>query len=128
MASLLQRPGGRERLGDGDDDALPALLLDFEPPPPGRGQPIELGPAVVLGFAPLRFQKTMFLEAVERRKQRAGLDLKGPLSDLLDAPGDAQTVIPAQGDRLQDQQIESPLQQLSPFLVHNSSYRVSIRG
>src|SRR5262245_31621742 len=42
----------------------------------GGREPVILGAAAVLGGPPLRLELAVFLQAVERREQRSGIDLK----------------------------------------------------
>src|SRR5581483_12029186 len=74
-------------------------------------QGIELRAASVLRFAPRARHETVRLEAVERGKERPGLDLESALGHLLNAVGDAEAVQRPQRERSQDQQFERSLQE-----------------
>jgi len=49
---------------------------------------------------------------VERREERAGLHEEGAARDLLDAARDAEPVELAEGERLEDEQVEGALEQV----------------
>src|SRR5439155_4584119 len=53
------------------------------------GERVVLGAAIVLGLAPLRFDKPLLLELEQRRVQRAVVEREAVLAGLLDAAGDA---------------------------------------
>ena len=52
---------------------------------------------------------------MERRKQRAGLDLKSSAADLFDAVRDPQTVQRVKRERFQDKQVKRSLQEIHGF-------------
>ena len=58
--------------------AIPVRRFVLELAAPERGQPVELGAAVVVRRAPLGFQQPAHLEPVQRRIERALLDLAAP--------------------------------------------------
>jgi hypothetical protein len=49
---------------------------------------------------------------MERRKERSGAHLEGALCDLLDPPGNPETMVGAEPKRLQDQQIEGAAEEV----------------
>jgi hypothetical protein len=55
---------------------------------------------------------------VKSRKQRAGPDLKRSLGDLLNAPGDAQPMEFVVADCLEDEQVQSTLENIRLISLH----------
>jgi hypothetical protein len=51
-------------------------------------------------------------EPVQRREERARIDLKRPSCELFDAPRHPEAVVRVESQRLQDQQIERAPQQI----------------
>src|SRR5262249_40643559 len=86
--------------------------------PARPGERVVLRPPIVLGGLPFRGEPTRFLEAMEGRGQRAGLDHEGAARDLFDAARDAEAVPLAGRERLQDQQVERALQQWRSLVLH----------
>src|SRR5207302_1361147 len=84
---------GLERAPDREGDALPAFRLGLQLPAPGARQLVVLRAPLVLGVAPLGGEPTLFFQAIERGKQRAGLDDERAVRDLLDAAGDPEAVL-----------------------------------
>src|SRR5262249_17840580 len=97
---------------DRRDEPLPSGRLPGELPAARRGPPVEAGLAVVRGGPPLRKEPAALLEPLERRIERAVLDEELLLGPLLDGAGDPLTVLRAEDQGPQDQQVERPLQQL----------------
>jgi hypothetical protein len=54
-------------------------------------------------------------QAIERRVQRALLNLEAILRNLLNAQKNAVSMQRAEGDRLEDQHVQRPLQEIDPF-------------
>ena len=75
-------------------------------------QRVKLRAAVVFRFTPLRSKPALLFQPVQRREQRSGLDVERASRELRDAPRDAQAVVRPQRQRAQDQQVESPLQEV----------------
>src|SRR6185503_11540917 len=69
-------------------DALPVRRLVLKFPPPERGQPVELGAAVVVGSAPLGLEPAAHFEAMQRRVERALFHPQHLLRGLLDVLDD----------------------------------------
>ena len=76
-----------------------------------RGQAVELRAAVVVRRAPLGLQQAAHFEPVQRRIQRALLDLQHVARRLLDELRDRVAVHRAAADRLQDQHVERARQE-----------------
>src|SRR5690606_2002099 len=91
---------------DGLGQAVPARHLIAQTLPPRRGQSVVLRPSVVLAHSPLALDESPVLEAVERRVERALLDLESATRDLLDTEQHAIPVQLAEGEGLQDQEVE----------------------
>jgi hypothetical protein len=106
----LASGSGGDGGGDGPGDELPARRFRVEVAAARLGELVELRPAVVFRLAPLGLQPALLFEAVERGKERTGLDVEGAAGDLRDSARDAKAVIGAQRKRAQNQQIERPLE------------------
>jgi hypothetical protein len=78
---------------------------------------------LVLGFAPLTRDQALVLQPVERRLQRALLDLQLFAGDLLYAKQNPVAMQRAERDSLEDQHVESALQQIDLF-SHDLSFEV----
>src|SRR5260370_33450029 len=72
-----------ENAGDKRRHAVPLLSLGVELTAASRGQPIELGPTIVIRFAPLTGNQALVFKPVERWVQRYLLDLQLLTGDLL---------------------------------------------
>ena len=84
---------------------LPLFILELSAP---RGnQPVIFCATVVVGGAPLGFYPAAFLHAVQYWKKRTETYLVSALGDLRDASRDSNSVQGLQGERFQDQQVES---------------------
>src|SRR5215204_6229280 len=101
---------GFECLADRKGDAIPLLGGFTELPLPGFRQLVVLGAAVVLRRFPFGREPARFLEPVQRRKERSGLDGKRSAGHLLDAARHPEPVQLAGRERLEDEQIECALQ------------------
>jgi hypothetical protein len=115
--------GCAERGGDRARNFPPMILLGLELAAPGFGQPIKLCFAAVLRFSPGGSEPTSLLHAVQRRKKRARFYFKCAVSDLFDAVSNGEPVKLSVAERLQDQQIQSTLEQLGRFIF---PYRHSV--
>src|SRR5688572_792755 len=100
---------GFENQPDRDHDFRPVLLLRGELALAGRGYAVVLRPVPLGCGAPVSGNEAVLLESVQRWKERSGLHLKRPASDLRDAVGDAHPVTRLEPQRLEHQQIEGPL-------------------
>src|SRR5688572_26061092 len=80
---------------------------------PSRGQTIELGPAIVLRYAPGRFDPATLFEPMERRIERALLDLEDVVGDLPDPARYAVAVSRSPGQCFQDHQVQRSVHQIS---------------
>src|SRR5689334_15072155 len=117
--SLRFRPlRGGEHAPDRGGEALPALRLLGELLPAGARQAVEARPPVVLRAAPLRPDPALLLEPVQGRVERPLVDGQHVLRELLDPLRDAPAVHRAGRERLQDQDVQGPLQQIGPFRCH----------
>ncbi len=112
----------RSASADRDRDALPLLGFGLELTAAGLRQLIELRAAAVLGFTPRGAEPAGFFEAMEGGEERSRFHLERPLGDLLDPPRHAEPVQLAGRERLQDQQIERPLQQIQLTLTRIRSH------
>ena len=122
-------PSTGRKVGRSPPRPVPTLRFSFQLPAPGRGEPVGLGPSVRPRRSPLGLQPTPLLEPVQRRKERARIDLKRPLRELLHAPRHPEAVVRVERQRLQDQQVERAPEQISsrqPALPLGSTYRSPI--
>src|SRR5215468_10127327 len=87
---------------------------------PGAGFCVETRAAVVLGGAPARLDPAAALEPMERRVQRALLDVERRAGDLVEALGDGPSVLRLEGHGLEDQEIEGPLWKIQRFVCHSA--------
>src|SRR5437764_1490197 len=78
---------------------------------PRLGQAVVLGAAVVLRASPARREPAVALEPVESGEERARGDLKRALGYLLHAACHAEAVQLLERQRLEDEEVEGPLQQ-----------------
>src|ERR1700694_4343591 len=65
-----------EDLGHGPRQPVPVVRLGLQPAPSRRGQPVEARPPVVLGEPPVGANPALLLEPVERRVERALVELQ----------------------------------------------------
>ena len=77
---------------DGRGHALPLAGFDRQLPAPGWREPVVLRPPAQLRDGPLGVDPALVLEAMERRVERALVDLQDVLGDLLDALRDRPAV------------------------------------
>ena len=108
-AAPLRR--GLDRRSDRRGDALPAGGFRVQVLPAGLREAVVLRLAPILGLTPFRGQPSLFLEAMQGRKERPRFHFEHAAGDLGDAPRDAEAVVRAEGEGAQDQQVKSALQQ-----------------
>ena len=84
---------------------------------PGGGQPVDARALLVVGDLPRRRDPLAPLEPVQRRVQRAGVDLQHVARVRADGLGDAVAVLRAPLEGLEDEQVERALEQLDAVLV-----------
>src|SRR5262249_49793208 len=115
-------PEHRLRLLCGADDqrygvrqALPLRQFALQLGAPGTGERVEFGIAAGLAGAPLGAYPALLFEAVERRIEGALRDLQDVIADLLDALCDGPAVFRFEGDGLEDEEIEGPLDEIGRF-------------
>src|SRR5512135_2892359 len=72
-------------------EALPVAGVGSQLAAAGAGDRVELGLAVVIGGAPVRFDPSALLETNERRVDRALVEQDFVAADLLNTAGDAVT-------------------------------------
>src|SRR5580700_2616521 len=92
-------------------NAVPSLGFGFELFLSSLGQAVVFRAPVVFRFSPKRGNPTFFFHSVQCGKERAWLDNKRAAGDLLDSPRDSQSVLLACDKGLQDQHVQSPLQE-----------------
>src|SRR2546423_2552750 len=114
---LIRRSRRSQRAADRDRDTLPVFGFGLELPAARAGQAVILRAPIVFGFAPLRFEPTRFLHSVQGGEERARLYVESALGDLIDAGGDAQAVERLRRERLEHQQVESPLKKIGCELI-----------
>ena len=99
------------------DDArhmVPRMFLSRELTPARRRDRVEPGFAIGLRSAPISADEASLLQPHQRRIQRAHVELQGAAGHLLEACGDRVAVQrPERIQRLEDQQVERALQDLS---------------
>src|SRR3954466_11902432 len=101
---------GGENEADRVDEALPGSEFVSERAPSGGGEPVVLCAPAVLGDAPLRVDPTALLEPDEGGVDGALAHLERVLGQLLDAVGEPPAVHGRERERLEDEQVEGPLQ------------------
>ena len=74
--------------------------------------PIVSGTPVIFRLPPDGTQPSCLFHSVKSRKERTGSDLERAVSDLLDTPGDAQSMEFAVANRLEDEQVQRSLQKI----------------
>src|SRR6202789_572198 len=104
-----------QRLGDRERNAIPAPGFEFELFTSGLGKAIKLGAAVIFGIAPEGRDPALFLHAVQRGEERAGLNDEGTAGDLLNPAGNSEAMHFAGDQGFQNQHVEGALQQSSGF-------------
>src|SRR5438309_9091850 len=116
MASLLVR--GLEDQRNGVGKPLPVQHLSFELGPAFPRQLVKLRLAARAGVLPLRFQPGALLEPVQRGIKGPLRNLKEVFGYLLNPLGDSVAVNGAASHHLENQHVESPLEELCFFLRH----------
>jgi hypothetical protein len=111
---------GAESRGDCGDEAIPAVGFLAQTLEARSGELVELGPAVVVGCAPARFEKSLAYQAIQGGIERALFDKQGSTRNLLDAQKYAVTMERAERDGLENEEIESAGKELS-LASHASS-------
>src|SRR4029079_7508430 len=96
----------------------PVFRLDLELLPPRARQRIELGVPRVLCLAPLAVEPTCPLESLQRGEQRTGIHLEDAARNLLDPSRDPEAVERLQAQRLEDQHVQRPLDDVGILLLH----------
>src|SRR5580658_861516 len=104
-----------ENAGDKRRHAVPLLSLGVELTAASRGQPIELGLTIVVGFAPLTGNQALVFQSVERWVQRSLLDLQLLIGDLLYAKQNPVAMQRAERDGFEDQHVQGTVQQIDLF-------------
>src|SRR5436190_15766334 len=90
------------------------MFLSRELTPARRRDRVEPGFAIGLRSAPISADEASLLQPHQRRIQRAHVELQGAAGHLLEACGDRVAVQrPERIQRLEDQQVERALQDLS---------------
>src|SRR5262245_10025478 len=97
---------------DGRRHPLPLADFNGQLPPSGRRQLVVLRAAAQLRHAPLGFNPSLVLEAMECRIERALIDLQDIFGDLLDAFRDRPAVQRLGSQRAEDEQVECARQKV----------------
>lgn len=108
------RRGTSRHLQDGGQragESCPVLALLDELSLPRAGERIPLGLAPVLGGFPLEGDEPPCLEPVERRIQRAGVDVQHLARRCLDPQGEIISVGGLGAQELEDDELEGALQE-----------------
>ena len=82
-----------------------------------RGQAIDLNPLVVVRDGPLGGDPFLSFQPVQGRIERAGINLKHLAGVDPDRLADPVAMLRTSLQRLENEQIERPLQQLDPVLI-----------
>src|SRR5215470_16369625 len=85
--------------------------------PAGGSERIILGPAVVIGYAPFRVEKSAELEAMESRIERTLFDFEDVIRGPLDPFGDSVSMHRPAQQRSQNEHVQCPLQQFAVLIV-----------
>jgi hypothetical protein len=105
-----------EDAADYAGDALPVFGFYGEAFQAAPGNGIEAGFAVVLRSAPLGFDPALMLEAEQRGVDGAFVESEDVLTELLDAPGDAEAMKWSEGMQgFEDHEIEGALEDFGFF-------------
>jgi hypothetical protein len=103
---------------DGIAQALPIDDLSVHVPTALFGQRVELSLPAGFGFFPFSLQPAFVFHPMERRIERALMDLEEFFRYLLKSLRDGVTVAGAQGDNLEDQHIESATEEFLFAFIH----------
>jgi hypothetical protein len=106
--------------------AVPFAGLDCQLPPSLRGQPVELGAAIVFRNAFFEPNPSPFDKPMQRRVQGSLFDLQHLVGVKLDRLGDGVTVHRSQHQGPENQQVQGALQQLDLFFFFGRQPRRSI--
>src|SRR5436190_9756680 len=102
---------GQQHLRDGSREALPLGRAGREALPPRGRDLVELGLAAQLRHAPVSLQPAALLHAIERRVQRAVLDLQHVRGALFQPARNGVAVARCRGDSLEDQRFERAVEE-----------------
>src|SRR6266852_6390145 len=105
-----------ENASDGFSNPLPTGMFRREVPPARGGQAVKFCAPVICGSSPFGFDPSFLQEPLERRVERAVLDLENVLRGLLDELGDAVAMHRPPAKRAQDEQVQGSLQEIEPFV------------
>jgi hypothetical protein len=106
-------PSGRlHHEADGLDESLPFALLGCQLVLARSGEPVVLRALTFLGHLPFRFQPTLLFQPMERWIERSGLDSQKLFGFLSDPLRDSQPVLRSPLQRLQDEHVQRPLQNI----------------
>jgi len=112
---------------DGGGQAIPIGRFLFELRTAGGGQRVELGLSSGFGLRPFGFDPGFLLEAVQSRVERALLNLKDFLRDLLDAFGDGPAMFGFERNGFEDEKVESALDEIVRFAHSMTIYTKNCR-
>jgi hypothetical protein len=105
---------------------LPLDPLGLELPLPLAGELVVAGSAVVVGRAPLGADPAPAQHPLERRVERALVDLEDVAGDLAEPERDPPAVHGLEGERLEDEHLERSLEEFGADGVgHGCSFRWS---
>src|SRR5215468_8509344 len=109
----MSLPSGRlQDLLDGGREPPPVLGLFSQLFAPGSGQFVILRLPVVFRHAPLGVDPPPLFQPQQRRIERPLVDDERPAGNLLNALGDAPAVHRLEGERLENEQVQRPLQKV----------------
>src|SRR5262245_31486824 len=114
---LTLLPGRVQNALDRFRELRPARAFHSQVLFPCGGQAIDLDPLIVLGDLPLRADPFLPLQPVQRRIERTGVYLQRLVGIGSDSLTDAVAMLWPPLQRLQDEHVQRPLQQLDPVLV-----------
>src|SRR5579871_218819 len=99
-------------LGDGGCDPSPVLLFLRKLFAAGGSECVDFGTPPGVQFLPGALDESFFRQTVKRGKERAGSNLEGAFSHLLNAVGDADAVERSQFESTEDEEVQSALQEV----------------
>lgn len=105
---------------------VPLLNLDTELTAAGLRKTVVFCAPPVFRFAPERAQPSGFFHLVQGGKEGARAHLKSVSSDLLNTPGDAESVHFGFSDGFQNEEVECALKDVGRHGGQGGSYRVPI--
>lgn len=115
--AFMNASGGLHHLTDRQAHAFPAVVLDLKLFAPRFREPVILGPAIILGLAPFRFDPAPVLQAVERRVKRTFADAQHVVRPLLNALTDAEAMRRFAAQNFQDEHVQRALEKIG--FLHN---------